>query len=341
MRIRTVKPEWLDDERLVLASADARVLSIALIIMADDEGRGRANATMLAARVFPGSGDPRASAVTALSDLAAVRFVVVYEVDGQTYYQVRNWRKHQRIDRPKASQLPPPPSEIERNVAESNDSTIDRRTIDDASTNDRGSIDVGLDQDREWTTTTTAARTGACVASLEPARIKPRHELALEPAAPLATRCLVAFDEGYASAIPSGQKLGIKNKHFDVADQLAVAVEMRPEDPESLFREAGAEVARRTLASMKTKFKIRNPWLVFSTSALGTWLGGEANEAGTATLDALQAQEREAARRFRELEDAHDRAPYDDRPRLADGVEAARVSLAGIQRRLRTAEAQQ
>ena len=40
-RIRSIKPEWLEDERMVMASSDARVLSIALILMADDYGNGR------------------------------------------------------------------------------------------------------------------------------------------------------------------------------------------------------------------------------------------------------------------------------------------------------------
>lgn len=111
MRIRTIKPEWLDDERIVCASPEARVLTIALILLADDHGRGRASLPVLAGRVFPGSANPREDASKALDELARLRFVVVYEVDGQSYYQVRNWAKHQRVDRPSKSQLPEPPDE--------------------------------------------------------------------------------------------------------------------------------------------------------------------------------------------------------------------------------------
>lgn len=109
-RIRTVKPEWLDDERLVCASSDARVLSIALITLADDHGRGRASVVLLGGRVFPNHANPREDAAKAREELVSARYVLVYEVDGQEYYQIRNWAKHQRVDRPSASQLPPPPS---------------------------------------------------------------------------------------------------------------------------------------------------------------------------------------------------------------------------------------
>ena len=37
MRIRTIKPEWLEDERLITAGSDARVLSIAAPL-AEDAG---------------------------------------------------------------------------------------------------------------------------------------------------------------------------------------------------------------------------------------------------------------------------------------------------------------
>jgi hypothetical protein len=103
-----VKPEWLEDERMALASSDARVLSIALILLADDHGAGRANQSMLAARVFPGK--PRESFARALDELTRFRFVQLYEVDGQSYYQIRNWSKHQKVDRPSKRRVPEIPN---------------------------------------------------------------------------------------------------------------------------------------------------------------------------------------------------------------------------------------
>jgi hypothetical protein len=117
VRIRSIKPEWLEDERLALASPVARVMSVALITLADDEGRGRGNLTTLGGRVFPGSANPREDSAKALEELARLRYVVLYESDGQSYFQIRNWAKHQRVDRPTPSRIPAPPDGNEETVA--------------------------------------------------------------------------------------------------------------------------------------------------------------------------------------------------------------------------------
>ena len=108
-RIRSVKPEWLEDERLALVSSDARVMSIALMLLADDEGRGRAGPIMLAGQVFPGLANPREVSAKALEELRAIDFVDLYEADGQHYFEIRNWLKHQKIDHPTPSKLPANP----------------------------------------------------------------------------------------------------------------------------------------------------------------------------------------------------------------------------------------
>lgn len=108
-RIRSIKPEWLDDEFLALASSDARVLSIALVLLADDYGNGRANKVLLAGRAFPGKNIE--TLAKALEELAKIRFVVLYESDGQQYFSIRNWAKHQRVDKPGKPQVPGPPPE--------------------------------------------------------------------------------------------------------------------------------------------------------------------------------------------------------------------------------------
>jgi hypothetical protein len=108
-RIRSVKPEWLEDEVLALASSDARVLSIALLLVADDHGRGRANKLMLAGQVFPGK--PLETLARALEELRRARYVHLYEVEGQSYFAVRNWLKHQRVDKPSGPRVPLPPKE--------------------------------------------------------------------------------------------------------------------------------------------------------------------------------------------------------------------------------------
>jgi hypothetical protein len=42
-------------------------------------------------------------------ELAGIRYVGIYTVDGQTYFTLRNWDKHQRIDHPSKPLVPGPP----------------------------------------------------------------------------------------------------------------------------------------------------------------------------------------------------------------------------------------
>lgn len=105
-RIRSIKPEWLDDELMVSASPEARVLSVALLCLADDYGNGRAGRIWLGARVFPGM--PLETLDRALQALVSMRYVLLYEVEGQTYFAIRNWEKHQRVDKPGQPKVPGP-----------------------------------------------------------------------------------------------------------------------------------------------------------------------------------------------------------------------------------------
>lgn len=102
-RIRSIKPEWLEDERLITAGSDARVASIALIILADDYGRGRLTVAT-AARIFPETPENFREAFARLSGW----FVEEYHVRGQGYFRIVNWEKHQKVDKPGKPHVPPP-----------------------------------------------------------------------------------------------------------------------------------------------------------------------------------------------------------------------------------------
>lgn len=148
-RIRTVKPEWLEDERIALASSDARVLSISLLLLADDYGNGRAHPSILRSRVFPSGTQEQID--TALAELVAIDFVRLYVVDGQRYFHVRSWSKHQRVDKPSAPRVPPPPGvtspQIVVNTTECDDSGEARE--DSLETRVGLAPDLDLDQDLE------------------------------------------------------------------------------------------------------------------------------------------------------------------------------------------------
>ena len=125
MRIRTIKPEWLDDGRMSACSSDARVLSVGLILHADDEGRGRLTRA-LPFVVFPSATNPIRTFDAAMAELRDW-FVVEYEANGDQLFELPNFAKHQVINRPKPSKIP----------ASSDASLTDHGSITDESVTDQ------------------------------------------------------------------------------------------------------------------------------------------------------------------------------------------------------------
>lgn len=109
-RIRTLKPEWLDDEGLASCSDAARLLSAGLVLLADDHGNGRANLLYLASHVwsYGDAHETLTKASGALGELERIRFVRLYEVGGQRYFSIRNWQKHQKVQHPSKPRVPTP-----------------------------------------------------------------------------------------------------------------------------------------------------------------------------------------------------------------------------------------
>jgi hypothetical protein len=120
-RIRTIKPEWLEDELISRASPEARVMSVALILLADDYGNGRAAQPELSFRVFPPRDNSpealqRVSRIgqEALLELLGLGFVQLYQVRGQHYYRLPGWDKHQKVNHPGKPQVPAPPESLKK-----------------------------------------------------------------------------------------------------------------------------------------------------------------------------------------------------------------------------------
>lgn len=110
-RIRTVKPEFWEDESVAALSRDARLLFIACFNYADDEGLIRWTTAYVKASVFMYDDDLTMAKVERLmTELAEGGMVYPYR-GGKTQQRlayVVNFRKHQKINRPQSSKLPPP-----------------------------------------------------------------------------------------------------------------------------------------------------------------------------------------------------------------------------------------
>lgn len=112
-RIRTIKPEFWNDKKVASWPIFTRLLFIGLWTAADDHGRGSAEPARLSAELFPYdlSRDPRetlASVAAGLDRLAADSRITLYEVGGETFYEVSKWRDHQRVDNAGKPKVPTP-----------------------------------------------------------------------------------------------------------------------------------------------------------------------------------------------------------------------------------------
>ena len=146
-RIRTIKPEWLDDEKILSLEDSARVLSIALILLADDHGNGRANVNVIAGKVFPFA-DGSEVAKKSLEALASIGFIKLYVVRGQHYYSIVHWTKHQRIDHPSKPQVPcPEPDEFTEDIPENPEKQAHSRNTRETLANRARAQDRDRDQE--------------------------------------------------------------------------------------------------------------------------------------------------------------------------------------------------
>jgi len=105
-RIRTIKPEFPQSETMGRVSRDARLLFILLWTVADDSGRARANSRMLASLLYPYDDDAKGLIPAWLDELDVVGAIRQYIVDDNSYLEICNWLKHQKIDRPSKPMFP-------------------------------------------------------------------------------------------------------------------------------------------------------------------------------------------------------------------------------------------
>lgn len=109
-RIRTVKPEFWSNEKVMACSRGSRLLFIGLWNFCDDAGRCMDSAKTIKAQIFPGDDDVNAEIVRGMLDeLSMNGLLQKYEIDGRAFLQVIGWN-HQRIDKPQPPKCPPPNS---------------------------------------------------------------------------------------------------------------------------------------------------------------------------------------------------------------------------------------
>ncbi|MEM9067156.1 MAG: hypothetical protein AAGE52_01580 [Myxococcota bacterium] len=132
-RIRSIKPEWLDSEKLSPLSDEARLLSIALLALSDDWGGVTGHPALVAARVWPFADDGKERASRAISELAEAGYLTCYEVRGRQYIHLIGWFEHQKVDKPGKPRVPFPLEPVAtppRKIRERFENVLDKWDLD-------------------------------------------------------------------------------------------------------------------------------------------------------------------------------------------------------------------
>ena len=110
-RIRTVKPEFNTSASVARLSESAQLFMVKLLTEADDYGRLLWLPKKLAGDLYPHRDDIDGKRINQLAkELEKEGILQRYEVDSKAYACFPNWEKHQRVDRPSKSTIPPQPS---------------------------------------------------------------------------------------------------------------------------------------------------------------------------------------------------------------------------------------
>ncbi len=148
-KIRSMKPEIIDDEKTGPLLDSAFRLFVSMILLADDAGNVRADARWLQGQVWWAHAD-RPDVSSLLENLRSVGLIQMYEVRGGVYARLNGWAKHQRIDN--ASARGRNPSLDESEVSDRSDLPIPMPTRGDSprTAETRGSdLDLERDPDQE------------------------------------------------------------------------------------------------------------------------------------------------------------------------------------------------
>lgn len=110
MRIRTIKPEFWQNEKLSSLPAETHMLAAALLNYADDEGYFNANPKLIQGQLFPVR-ELSGSIPVMLQQLSTEGGISYLEVrissDGRAYGWVINFDLHQVVNKPRESVLKP------------------------------------------------------------------------------------------------------------------------------------------------------------------------------------------------------------------------------------------
>ncbi|HED2345306.1 TPA: hypothetical protein R4Y01_005535 [Serratia marcescens] len=116
-RIRTVKPEFWTDEKVVECSIPARLLFIGLFNFANDKGCLERSPRRIKMQVFPADS---MDCEPLLQELITHGLLTEYSVNDVQYLHISGFLKHQKINRPSQTNIPVPPGFNDNSVSNGN-----------------------------------------------------------------------------------------------------------------------------------------------------------------------------------------------------------------------------
>lgn len=115
-RIRYLKPDFFKDEDIKELPFEARLFYQGLWVQADREGRGEDRPERLKIEIMPYDEVDAEKIMQLLScpkKNGKRPFILRYAIDGEKYYQIVNWQKHQKPHKTeRESVIPPAPKEL-------------------------------------------------------------------------------------------------------------------------------------------------------------------------------------------------------------------------------------
>ncbi len=112
MRARIIKPGFWDDEKIARASRDARLLFIGLWNASDDYGVVKGQPVWLRSQIFPYDDIPLDIMAKWLQELEGIGVIAKFTHNDESFYYIKNFSKHQIINRPSKTRNPEPPQGI-------------------------------------------------------------------------------------------------------------------------------------------------------------------------------------------------------------------------------------
>lgn len=107
-RNRMVKAEFWDDEKLSTISRDARLTFIGLWTHSDDYGVVKGHHSWLKNKIYPYESINVETFQKWLGELEKILCIIPFDAEGEKFYYIRNFDKHQVINRPSEHRNPKP-----------------------------------------------------------------------------------------------------------------------------------------------------------------------------------------------------------------------------------------